>query len=121
MDTHGPYTLRRSDLISKWGFGDGDMFDDLLWDTYESVPESPDPTLCFEHEVLWRCVDRYLISTLERPVTLQRFCTAHNPARLFDEEYDAFEADLMSGPDVTVTAEQVLAVAAEVKAEWATQ
>lgn len=82
------YTLRSANLVSKWGFNDGDL-DDALLDWLE------------EHGIRYRDVDdgevliwmvrTYLVPALEQDVELVEIETSHHPIR----------ADRVDGVDVS--------------------
>ncbi|WP_327230819.1 hypothetical protein [Streptomyces murinus] len=79
-------TLFSSDLLSKWGFNDGDDPDDWL-------------DYCEAHGIDYNTVDfplvalvrRYLLPVLDQDVTVVEIETIHNPIR----------AELVDGIDVT--------------------
>lgn len=62
------YLLSSSDLMSKWGFHDGDMFD--------------------SKELLVAVVRKYLEPDLPDGVALYEICSCHNPIRAEDESFD---------------------------------
>lgn len=77
-----------SGLLSKWGFGDGDMLDDLLWDNgffdHEidaSIPDDDFDTIGFAHRVLIRVVREHVLPAIEQDVEAQDIHTIHNPIR----------------------------------------
>lgn len=103
------YRLSTEDLRSKWGFEDGDIFDDLLWEHREELgtyTTADDMTyhLTRPHEVLARVVEKYML-----PELLVRIGTCHNPIRYADEYCEP--------KWFSITEEQVLEIAREVWAE----
>jgi hypothetical protein len=72
------YLLSSRDLMSKWGFHDGDIFD--------------------SREVLVAAVRKYLEPKLPAGVVLYEICSIHNPIRAEDESFDI----LRENPDVEV-------------------
>lgn len=126
--THGGENVAFStgSLLSKWGFGDGDQLDDLLYDNgYGDVWETerlslPDEAFSFDHRVLIRCVETFVLPQVREhhEITTYRIHTIHNPIRasLIDGE----DVDDTSGrwcdltpPTVEVPVAQVLAIAEE--------
>lgn len=106
-------TLHSSSLTHKWGFDDGNALSDILYGAgYGNAPYRNNH-LTFQHEVLARCIEKYLLPLLPLHITVDRIGTCHNPVRVSEE---AMKADL-SDVKVEVTAKQVLAIAEEVKAE----
>ena len=109
MDT---IELRASSLPSKWGFGDGDVINDILFDA--GLYDTPMPEgahISFAHEVLARCVETHLLPLVPRVVTF-RIGTIHNPIRTQSELTDAEEA-----ASVEITRDQVIEMARAVAAE----
>lgn len=106
--------LRAAGLTSKWGFADGDILDDILFDAGLNNIPWPDQwdeksfNLSFEHEVLARCVETYLLPAVPSVKTF-RIVTGHNPIRTDDTLTDEER-----GVWVTVTVEQVLKIAQDV-------
>ncbi|MDN4616389.1 hypothetical protein P5G50_18230 [Leifsonia sp. F6_8S_P_1B] len=73
-----PLTLIGSSLLSKWGFGDGDVVGDWWWDAYDD--ECP----ADRHEVLRLLVREFLIpAALDAGLTIDLYDieTIHNPIR----------------------------------------
>lgn len=98
--------LPKEGLYSKYGFNDGDMPDQvaawLEYNGYES--EAVD-----WHETLFNLVEAYLLPevTLHPGTKLVKMGTAHNPARVLDEEgldvYDASRSDYSFGVKVDLS------------------
>lgn len=63
-------------LLSKWGLHDGDILDDLLFDNFGFVEE-----LKFEHNVLIKVMEKYVIPQLDQKVKVTHIGTIHNPIR----------------------------------------
>jgi hypothetical protein len=113
-------TLRASSLTSKWGFGDGDMIDEELWDLYDGRDDQrPD-----SHRVLYALVERYLVPELERhgyKVVLEFVNTSHNPVRaetLDGVEVDPYDGSYpeLEGISITIGSQQLAIVAKELEA-----
>jgi hypothetical protein len=109
MSDHN-FLMDAESLCSKWGFGDGDAFDDWWWDTYdEDAPANSD-------DILHALVLEYLVPAMRAanwfPV-LCRIETIHNPVRAeslngagvdwYDGEYPNFDPPIQG----SVTREQV--------------
>lgn len=85
------YRLSGEDLVSKWGFHDGDLFE--------------------SKELLVAVVRKYLEPKLPKGVLLYEICSIHSPIRAEDE---SFEILFYSEPvEVWVTEEMVDAVRLE--------
>lgn len=76
-------TLSSEDLLSKWGFCDGDQIDDLVW----ALLGFEDSFEIDMHEVLCRLVETHLVPLLGGLRTY-RIGTCHNPIRLLPEDRD---------------------------------
>jgi hypothetical protein len=61
-------------LLSKWGFNDGDILDDLLYDHFGTFDEDP-------HELLIKVVRVHILPKLEQMVEVHEINTIHNPIR----------------------------------------
>ena len=79
-----------NDLLSKWGFGDGDMLDDLLIDfggydytdlTWFTKSDDVGPFHGFEHMVLIAAVCAYVVPKIDQRVEVFVVGTIHNPIR----------------------------------------
>ena len=75
-----PLRLATDDLFSKWGFGDGDVVEDYLWD---HVDEDLQARLfdLDQRAVLCQLVRSHLLPALDRPVEVYEIQTIHNPIR----------------------------------------
>ena len=70
------YHLLSDDLLSKWGFGDGDMFDDLCWALEQAEGIDVDG-----QDVLKAAVRRWMLPRLRQRVEVVEIETIHNPIR----------------------------------------
>lgn len=103
------YILSGDDLLSKFGFGDGDLFDDQIYD-YEDATNLKD---CISSDgVLKAVVMKYLYPLLPNGVMIETFNTHHNPIRLVQGSFH--DIALIEGIEVTVTREQVDEIIKEV-------
>jgi hypothetical protein len=75
-----PIRLYSDGLLSKWGFGDGDCLDEVLWDRCDELGLRADGD---EHAVLIRAVREYLLPALaeHHDVVVFEIDTIHNPIR----------------------------------------
>lgn len=105
--------LYSSDLLSKWGFNDGDMPDELR-DYFDSAGEAYPQDW---HVVLRRLVRDYLLSQIDADVEVYDIYTSHNPiraSRVNGVEVDnrALDAPVVLTPEyVDIPYSTVLAVA----------
>lgn len=100
------------DLLSKWGFSDGDRLGEYVYNEFKVYDFHYN-----EHKTLEELVKRYLLPKLEKKVETMYIGTIHNPVRaeMIDGEYyeNHYEHDddgLLGDVTVEVTPEQVLAV-----------
>lgn len=118
------FTLRVIDLFRKYGFGDGDMLDEVLWENGFRGVRTARLYASFEHMVLHELVKRYVVPAL--PVPLNTEClrgTIHNPVRVDLGDADADDslsnpiAEQIAGIEVEIGAQDVLNIAQEVLRE----
>lgn len=113
----GHIELAATGLFSKWGFSDGDILDGVLSKGGYCVISRPiDKHLSFDHEVLARCVERYLLPALPVQIEVYRIATCHNPIRIADSSVGLLE--VVEDVTVRVSAESILEIAAEVLREY---
>lgn len=104
-------TLRASDLMSKHGFGDGDVLDDFA----DELEDAGFPEY-YENEVLQLLVERHLIPLLPPGCEVRRTESNHNPIRvLFEGVWDKALYERLTPITVSVTLEQIIEVAREVQ------
>lgn len=60
-------------LLSKFGFGDGDMLNDLLFDSGISLDN--------EHDLLIKVVREHVLPAIKQQVVVYEIKTIHNPIR----------------------------------------
>ena len=109
------YALRSSCLLSKWGFGDGDLFSDYVHENYIVCwPDTQE--FAMDSQVLKMAVERYLLPALPVPVRLQCFVTQHNGVRVHPDDYE----ELATQPEtiVELTEQQLRDICEEVKHEY---
>lgn len=117
-----PFTFHATDLGSKFGFGDGDMLDDLLWDNgFHDVPRLPEDDKRwphdFEHTVLCEAIRRFLLPKLPASIETVVIGTIHNPMRI--ENWTQVDMHATVGDvSATVSDDDVLALAREIHAGW---
>lgn len=105
-----PITLDSSGLFSKWGFCDGDVLDDFMYELFQF--KEPDDgnwngDLGLEHCILQRLIEKHLLPLCPEGFELFSFSSCHNPVRACDGQQDP-------GVSVQVTYEMFKAAAAEV-------
>ena len=67
------FSIPSNGLLSKWGFNDGDMLDDLLMEH--------DLDKVDDHKLLTELVLKYVLPKLDQKVEVEIIGTAHNPIR----------------------------------------
>lgn len=110
--------LHSSYLVSKGGFWDGDQFADFIHDNNYYVRRNTQQSkyLSFDHEVLKRVVERYLLPALPVCIEIHTFPTPHNPVRVTEEYWD--EIYTLPNIVVTITEEQLRKVCEQVKQDF---
>lgn len=114
-----PATIRldTAGLLSKWGFGDGDCLDDLLWDMVDDGTLTLDERragsgIDFEHGVLVRVVREFVLPAIEQTVEVYEIGTIHNPIRA--SSVNGREVDDRGDNPFTITPEWVEVASSEV-------
>jgi len=75
--------LDSDSLLSKYGFGDGDMLDDIVWDWWDARNSEWGSSPPFtQHAVLVAVVKRHLLPALPEQVDTFAIGTCHNPIRV---------------------------------------
>jgi len=105
--------LHADDLLSKWGFSDGDVLSDWVFDTlgrYDFEYEN--------HKVLEELVKRFLLPELQKKVEISFISTIHNPVRAemidgeyYTNHYNHDDDGLLGDVSVEITEEVFLKVA----------
>lgn len=88
-------SLFSEDLLSKWGFWDGDILNEVLWD--RALEEGVKPMGGDHHAVLVRAVREYLLPVLDQDVEVYEIVTSHNPIRA--SSVDGVEVDDVGDDD----------------------
>ncbi len=105
-----PITLDSSGLFSKWGFCDGDVLDDFMYELFQfnaPVDGNWNADLGLEHCILQRLIEKYLLPLCPEGFELHSFSSCHNPVRACLDMIDP-------GVHVEVTYEMFKAAANEV-------
>lgn len=107
------FVMYADDLLSKWGFGDGDRLGEWVYDWSGRFDFEYN-----EHKVLEELVKRFLLPKLDKKVEISFMSTIHNPVRaeMIDGEYytNHYEHDdngLLGDVKIEVTKEQFIKVA----------
>jgi hypothetical protein len=116
--------LISSGLLSKWGFSDGDVLDDDLYEELQEIGfweadlrSVGDPAEAFSlsDRVLIRLVREYLVPALDQDVEVVEIGSSHNPIRA--SKVDGVDVEgcwLGDQPDPALTPESVVVPTAEV-------
>ena len=86
--------LFSDDLLSKWGFSDGDVLSDPLYDLADErgLNWTKEKGLD-KRAVLIRAVKEYLLPALDQRVEVETLLTSHNPIRA--TKIDGVEVDVL--------------------------
>ena len=85
-----PFEFVTDHLLTKWGFQDGEMLDDLF----------PDDDHEFVRWVLCEVVEYYVCSKIDNDVKPYRTKTSHNPVRVYEVD-GVHEGDWTEPPRLT--------------------
>lgn len=105
-------TLHTDGLYSKWGFSDGDVLDDVLydlgygdqWEKERDWTRADDNRFHFDHRVLIRVVHHIVVPALAAHHQISgvyTIHTIHNPVRA--THCDGIEIDTYNGPAPVLT------------------
>lgn len=104
------FKLYSADLLCKWGFGDGDMFDDF-------IIEYGDYDILTGHEVLKAAVQKFLVPVVKQALEISSDVSClHNPIRALTVDgqevswYEENQGVELEPKFVEVSAEQVMAL-----------
>jgi hypothetical protein len=116
--------LISSGLLSKWGFGDGGVLDDDLFDELEEIGfweadlrsvRDPASAFSLSDQVLIRLVRTYLVPALDQAVEVVEISTSHNPIRASKVDgVDVENCWYGDQPDPVLTPEAVVVPTADV-------
>jgi len=108
------YILSSKSLLEKYGFCDGDLFSDFVYENY--IVQWTTQEFAMDKQVLKMAVERYLLPALPIPVRLQCFITCHNNVRVHPDDYD----ELATQPEtvVEITEQHLRYLCEEVKQEY---
>lgn len=118
----GPLVLHGHSLLSKWGFGDGDV----LWDWWYDRFDDPPPGDVDHHAVLVRLVETRLLPPIRdagHAYEVEHVATTHNPIRLraLDgrrvEQLEPMVSTALDGFEVRIEPEEVLAAVRELQTD----
>lgn len=109
------FIMYANDLLSKWGFGDGDRLSDFLYENNSKFGYKVDT-----HKLLEELVKRYLLPKIDKKVEIFYITTNHNPVRAemidgkyYQNHYEHDDEDLLGDVSIELTLEEVEAVAKE--------
>ncbi|WP_420643053.1 hypothetical protein [Candidatus Leptofilum sp.] len=72
-------------LLSKWGFADGTLLDNLLRQNgYGHMAESNDEWYEFSRRVLCEVVEMFVCTKIHNGIKPYRMATSHNPIRVYE-------------------------------------
>lgn len=106
-----PIILNSSCLFSKWGFADGDILDDYMYEQFKFEPPKGGPwddNLGLEHCILHRLITDHLLPILPPGFELYMLCSIHNPVRAGDDMKDPERHVIVTFEQFKVAAQQVI-------------
>lgn len=110
-----PLRFRGQDLWSKYGFGDGNMLDDYIFE----VPEleatwdrlwSEKSTTVFDDFCTMALVELHLLPLFDRSLTLYHASYAHNGVRVSEDEWWNTFGVMPDLPEVTLAGAEILPI-----------
>lgn len=111
------FVMYADDLLSKWGFGDGDRLSDFLYEggaEYRYKVNS--------HKLLEELVKRYLLPKLNDKVEIFYVDTIHNPVRAemingvyYQNHYEHDDDGLLGDVSVELSIDEITKVAKEME------
>jgi len=115
-------------LLSKWGFGDGDMLDDLLYENgYEDAwkdDADKEEGHWFDHRILVRVIEEHVVPKLDQVVETFTVWGIHNPIRAdnidgikFTNWYRGEVSQRLTPSMIEVTDDVILAIAEREKGQ----
>lgn len=97
MNNSGGMIFHTDDLLSKWGFGDGDALEYFFGDDAEISEMLSEID---EHEALTKIVKEFVIPHISQTLTIEVLPTNHNPVRA--STVDGVRVDYRAGPNQTI-------------------
>jgi len=89
--------LYTAGLLSKWGFGDGDVLDDMIFDSLGGGVDYS--------KTLIKVVREFVVPKIKNKIELQEIGTIHNPIRA--SMVDGIEVDWIEEQDIELEPEFV--------------
>jgi hypothetical protein len=106
------FVMYADDLLSKWGFSDGERLSDYVYDQFNEYDFAFN-----SHKALEELVKRYLLPKLGKKVEVMFINTIHNPVRAemidgvyYENHYNHDDSGLLGDVTVEVAPEQVMEV-----------
>lgn len=103
------------DLLSKWGFGDGDRLSDFMYESNSKFEYKVD-----SHKLLEELVKRYMLPKLKDKVEISYMSTIHNPVRAemingkyYQNHYEHNDNGLLGKTSVELSLDEIESVAKE--------
>lgn len=94
-------SIKTDGFLSKWGFHDGDIFDDFLEDHGETC------AMGYAHKFLERVLKELVIPKIKNKIEIVFIETIHNPVRA--EKVDGKEVNwYRENPDITIDPEFII-------------
>lgn len=113
------FVMHADDLLSKWGFGDGDRLSDFLYDNNSKFEHKVN-----SHKLLEELVKRYLLPVLKDKVEISYMSTIHNPVRAemingkyYHNYYEYDDDGLLGDTSVELTLKEIEYVIREMNPE----
>lgn len=106
-----PIYLNSSCLFSKWGFADGDILDDWMYEKFQfQAPDSGpwDDNLGLEHCILHRLIMDHLIPLCPSGFSVHTIGSCHNPVRADQDQLDPCVCATVTYEQFCTAADQVI-------------
>lgn len=109
LDNAGDFTMYADDLLSKWGFSDGDSLSNYIYSTMGIFDYQYDI-----HKLLHELVIMYLLPKIKSKVEVMFIATIHNPIRAeyidgvpYTNHYELNDNGLLGDVTVNVSAKTI--------------
>lgn len=113
-----------NDLLSKWGFDDGDILNDFAFNNNLEFTNDPAESHSGSHEALIKIVREHILPRLDQKVVVQTISCIHNPIRALTVNgcdtsafwYESFSPPFITPATIDIPNETILEIVKEFSA-----